>query len=136
MASVETRLARRVEETNAWQRGGHKSAAHFVAQETGTSIHQAVVTLQTGTQLEELHAISDAFASGRVTQAQVSEIAPAAAVSPEHEVELLALAEDRNQARLRERCRRVKAAATDALAQHNAVHAARAVRTWTDSGGT
>jgi len=79
-ASVETRLARRVEETNAWQRGGHKSAAHFVARETGTSIHQAVVTLQTGAQLEELPAVSDAFASGRVSQAQVTEIAPAAVV--------------------------------------------------------
>ncbi|HEY8218101.1 MAG TPA: HNH endonuclease signature motif containing protein, partial [Acidimicrobiia bacterium] len=72
-----------------------------------------------------------------VTQAQVIEIAPAAAASPEHEVELLALAADtRSQAQLRDRCRRVKAAATDALAQHNAVHAARAVRTWTDPGGT
>jgi hypothetical protein len=136
-ASVETRLARRVEETNAWQRGGHRSAAHFVARETGTSIHQAVVTLQTGAHLEELPAVADAFAAGRVSQSQVSEIAPAAAVAPEEERSLVALAEgDRNQAVLRERCRRVKADGTDALAQHNAVHAARALRTWTDAGGT
>ena len=136
-ASVETRLARRVEETNAWQRGGHKSAAHFVARETGTSIHQAVVTLQTGAHLDELPTVADAFASGRVTQAQVAEIAPAAAASPDHEGELVALAEDaRNQATLRDRCRRVQADAADALAQRNAVHAQRAVRTWTDAGGT
>src|SRR5574341_1295069 len=66
-ASVKTRLARRVEETNAWQRGGHRSAAHLVARETGTSVHQAVVTLQTGAQLEQLPSVADAFASGRVT---------------------------------------------------------------------
>ncbi len=137
VASVETRLAIRVEETNAWQRGGHRSAAHFVAQETGTSIHQAVVTLQTGAHLEALPTVSDAFACGRVTQAQVAEIAPAAAASPDHQGELVAVAEDaRNHSALRDRCRRVKADATDALAQHNAVHTARAVRTWTDSGGT
>jgi hypothetical protein len=72
-ASVKTRLARRVEETNAWQRGGHRSAAHFVARETGSSVHQAVATLQTGARLEELPTVSDAFATGRVTQAQVAE---------------------------------------------------------------
>src|SRR5574341_1077362 len=101
-ASVETRLARRVEETNAWQRGGHRSAAHFVARETGTSVRQAVVTLQTGAHLEELPAVADAFASGRVTQTQVTEIAPAASVAPEHEAALIGVAEERNQAALRD----------------------------------
>jgi hypothetical protein len=126
-----------VEETNAWQRGGHRSAAHFVARETGTSIHAAVQTLQTGAHLEELPSVRDAFASGRITQAQVGEIAPAAAVSPRHETQLIALAEDaRSQATLRETCRRVKADATDALEQHRRVHAERALRTWTDAGGT
>jgi hypothetical protein len=136
-ASVETRLAHRVEETNAWQRGGHRSAAHFVARETGTSVHQAVVTLQTAQHLEELPAVSDAFASGRVTQPQVVEIAPAAVLAPIEERSLVALAEgDRNHTKLRERCQRVRADATDALEQHRRVHAARALRTWTDAGGT
>ena len=135
-ASVKSRLARRVDETNAWQRGGHRSAAHLVARETGTSVHQAVVLLQTGAQLEQLPATSDAFASGRVTQAQVVEIAPAAAASPEHEGELLALAGDRNHAGLRDGARRVTAAATDALERHRRAHAQRALRAWTDPGGT
>jgi hypothetical protein len=135
-ASVKLRLARRVEETNAWQRGGHRSAAHFVARETGTSVHQAVVTLRTAQHLEELPGATDAFSSGRVSQAQVTEIAPAAAVAPEREGELIGLAQERNQAALRERCRRVTAAAGDELARHRRVHAERALRTWTDSGGT
>src|SRR4029450_2436117 len=54
VASVETRLARRVEETNTWQRGGHRSAAHFVAQETGTSVHHAGVTRGAPEPLQEL----------------------------------------------------------------------------------
>jgi hypothetical protein len=136
-ASVKTRLARRVDETNAWQRGGHRSAAHFVARETGTSVHQAVVTLQNGTQLEELPSVASAFASGRLTQAQVNEVAPAASVAPDRELELVALAEDaRNQATLRDGCRRVQADATDALTRRNAVHHARAARAWTDTSGT
>jgi len=40
-AAVEAGLARRVAETNAWQRGGHKSPAHSVAASTGTSIGEA-----------------------------------------------------------------------------------------------
>ena len=77
-ASVKTRLARRVEESNVWQQGGHKTPAHFVARQTGTSIHQAVTILQTGERLEALPATTEAFTTGRVTQAQVNEIAPAA----------------------------------------------------------
>ena len=55
-ASVKTRLARRVDESNVWQQGGHKTPAHFVARQTGTSIHQAVTILQTGERLEALPA--------------------------------------------------------------------------------
>jgi hypothetical protein len=136
-ASVKTRLAHRVGETNAWQRRGHKSAAHFVARQTGTSVSQAVVVLQTGAQLEELPAVADAFAAGRVTQAQVTEIAPAASASPTDERRLLAVAEDtQSQATLRDTCRHVKASAIDPRARRNEVHRERALRTWTDSGGT
>jgi uncharacterized protein DUF222 len=136
-AAVKTRLAHRVDETNAWRQGGHKSAAHYVARQTGTSIHQAVVTLETAKHLDDLPTVADAFASGRVTQTQVNEIAPAAAAAPEREFELVALAEDApHHADLRDRCRRVTADATDALARHEAIHRARAVRTWTDTGGT
>ena len=64
-----------------------------------------------------------------ITQAQVSEIAPAAAASPEHAGQLLGVADEGNHPNLRDTCRRVKADATDPLAQHHAVHAARALRT-------
>ena len=71
-------------------------------------------------------ATADAFATGRVTQAQVAEIAPAAVVAPEAETELLGLAADRNHAGLRDEARRISAAAADALERHRRAHAARA----------
>ena len=108
VASVKTRLARRVDESKVWQQGGHKTPAHFVARQTGTSIHQAVTILQNGERLEALPATAEAFTSGRVTQAQVNEIAPAAIVAPDREGELLGVADERNQALLRDTCRRVQ----------------------------
>ena len=135
-ASVKTRLARRVDESNVWQQGGHKTPAHFVARQTGTSIHQAVTILQTGERLEALPATTEAFTTGRVTQAQVNEIAPAAIAAPDREGELLGVADERQHANLRDTCRRVTAAGVDTLERHRAAHAARAVRAWTDPGGT
>jgi hypothetical protein len=135
-ASVKTRLARRVDESNVWQQGGHKTPAHFVARQTGTSIYQAVTILQNAERLEALPATAEAFTTGRVTQAQVAEIAPAATAAPDREGELLGVADERNQVLLRDTCRRVTATATDILERHNAAHRARAVRAWTDPGGT
>jgi hypothetical protein len=65
-----------------------------VARQTGTGVHQAAVTLETGKQLEGLPAVRDAFTTGRITQAQVTEIAPAATASPADEQRLVAVAED------------------------------------------
>jgi hypothetical protein len=135
-ASVKTRLARRVEESNVWQQGGHKTPAHFVARQTGTSIHQAVTILQNAERLEALPATTEAFTTGRVTQAQVNEITPAAIAAPDREGELLGVADERHQGVLRDTARRITATATDTLERHNAAHRARAVRAWTDPGGT
>jgi hypothetical protein len=135
-ASVETRLARRVEESNAWRREGHKTPAHLVARLTATSLRDADTLLRTGQQLEQLPDTAEAFLRGRVSEQQVTEIAPAASVSPEHERELLDVARDRNHAELREVARRVTAGATDEQERHRRAHAARQLRTWTDPSGT
>ena len=68
-------------------------------------------------------ATAEAFTTGRVTQAQVNEIAPAAIAAPDREGELLGVADERHQALLRDTCRRVTAAATDTLERHNRAHA-------------
>jgi hypothetical protein len=36
--AIKARLARRVEETKVWREGGHRSAAHWVAEATGETV--------------------------------------------------------------------------------------------------
>jgi hypothetical protein len=134
-ASVKARLARRVAETNAWQHGGHKSAAHAVAASTGTSVGEASRVLSTAERLEELPDTADAFASGRVTQAQAHEIASAASEAPEAERELINTAQDRTHAQLRDQAARVRASGRDARERERRAREQRALRTYTDGEG-
>ena len=134
-ASVKARLARRVAESNAWQHGGHKSAAHAVAATTGTSVGEAARVLQTAERLEELGDTADAFASGKVTQAQVHEIASAAIEAPECERELISTARDRNHAQLRDQAARVRAAGRDARERERRAREQRSLHTYTDGEG-
>jgi hypothetical protein len=134
-ASVKARLARRVAESNAWQRGGHKSAAHAVASTTGTGVGEASRVLATAERLEELPDTADAFASGKVTQAQVHEIASAAIEAPECERELISTARDRNHAQLRDQAARIRAAGRDAQERERRAREQRSVRTYTDGEG-
>jgi hypothetical protein len=134
-ASVKARLARRVTESNAWQRGGHKSAAHAVASTTGTSVGDAARVLATAERLEELPDTADAFASGKVTQAQVHEIASAAIEAPECERELISTARDRNHAQLRDQAARVRAAGRDARERERRAREQRSLHTYTDGEG-
>src|SRR5690554_4241940 len=101
-------LARRIEETNEWKRGGHRTAAHAIAGATGSSVSEAMRMLQTGERLEELPETADAFRRGRVTPAQVHEIASAAIEAPECELDLLDTAEQRDHATLRDKAARIR----------------------------
>jgi hypothetical protein len=65
--------ARRVEETNAWREGGHRSAAHWVAEATG----------------ETVGAADAAFRAGQLSPTQASEITSAAGADPAAESALL-----------------------------------------------
>ncbi|MEN3315063.1 MAG: hypothetical protein V7605_1297, partial [Acidimicrobiaceae bacterium] len=49
-------MARRVEETNQWRGGGHRSAAEWLASATGSSVGAAVGTLETARRVEQLPA--------------------------------------------------------------------------------
>jgi hypothetical protein len=134
-ASVKARLARRVAETNAWQHGGHKSAAHAVAASTGTSVGEASRVLSTAERLEALPDTADAFASGRVTQVQAHEIASAATEVPEAERELITTARDRNHAQLRDLAARVRASGQDLKERERRAREQRSLRTYTDGEG-
>jgi hypothetical protein len=128
-------LTRRLEETNAWARNGHRSAAHAAAAITGTSVGQATASLQTAERLEHLGATAEAFAEGKLSPAQAAEIAHAASEVPEAEDELLLAAPDVPFSKLRDRCRRIAASAHDPLERAKRIHERRFCRTWTDVEG-
>ena len=133
--ALKSLAARRVSESNAWRAQGERTAAHWLARNTGTSVGQAVTTLETAARLRELPALDAAFRAGAISPAQANEIASAAAADPAAQRELLD-ATDEGIAGLRERCRRVKAAsAPDEAARHEAIRRTRSLRHWTDPDG-
>jgi hypothetical protein len=134
-AAAEGRVARRVDETNVWMRGGHRSAAHAMAVMTGTSVGQATSSLQTAERLEHLGRTAEAYAKGRLSPAQAAEIAHAASEVPDAEDELLLKVKDERFAPFRDRCRRIAASAHDPLERAKRINANRSCRTWTDAEG-
>jgi len=134
-AAGKGRTGRRVDETNAWVRDGHRSAAHAMAAITGTSVGQATGSLQTAERLEHLGQTAEAFAKGKLSPAQAAEIAHAASEVPDAEDELLLAAPDLSFSKLRDRCRRIAASAHDPLERAKRIHASRFCRTWTDPDG-
>jgi len=66
LAGLKMRLADRVAETELWRHGGHRSAAHWLAGESGTSVAEAVGTLETGSRLHRLPATTAAVAAGEL----------------------------------------------------------------------
>src|SRR2546426_4343403 len=112
-AAGRTILARRVERSKAWHGQGHRTAAHWLAAETGVSVGQAVGTLEMGRRLERLPATEMAFVSGELSETRVKEVAMAATACPDSEQDLLQSARTESVPALRDECRRVVAAATD-----------------------
>ena len=130
-----TLAARRVQESKIWQRDGHRTAAHWVAAKTGTSVGQAVV-LETAQRLDELPAVKDAFRTGGLSEVQAREISEAAWMDPRSERALIETARARSVGALREECRRVRAAAVpDELAAYEAIRRRRYLRHWSDADG-
>ena len=73
--------------------------------------------------------------AGELSAVQANEIASAAGADPGAAAELVAVARNDGFA-LRDKCRRVKAAAApDEMARHRAIHASRSLRHWSDPDG-
>src|SRR5262249_34136905 len=53
-AAAKALLARRIEETNVWRGDGHRSAAHWVADVTGSTVGAAARTLEMARAIEHL----------------------------------------------------------------------------------
>jgi hypothetical protein len=128
-------VARRVEVSNVWQRTGHRSAAAHIAQATGTGLGPAIDTLETARRLPSLPATDEALRQGRLSQAQATVIAGAAAAQPGAERALVDAADTEPFNTLRLRCRRVEAASRDERTSYERVHRSRFLRHWTEHDG-
>ncbi len=128
--------ARRVEETNAWRAGGHRSAAHWLAARAGTAISAAVDTLATARRLDDCPRTAAAFRAGELSEVQAREITQAAVADPAAEQHLLDAAGRDGLQGLRERCRAVRAAAEpDGSERYQRIHRDRHFRHWSDAEG-
>ena len=135
LASGRTLVAKRVEESNVWRQSGDRSAAHFIAHKTGTSVGRTQAALETAERLAALPATAEAFRAGTLSEVQAEAVASAAAANPNEERRLLERAGRDTAKQLRDECRRVRHAVTDERARYAAIRAERHLRTWTDGEG-
>ena len=103
-ASLIMRAARRVEETHTHERDGHKRAGSWLAGLTGESVGSAASMLEAAKSIEAHPEISDAFRSGKLSEAQAKEIASAADACPDQAAELVRAAGEMELAALKRHC--------------------------------
>ncbi len=137
MAAGKALWARRVAESGAWRASGERSAAHYLAIKTGTSVGQAVNVIETASRLAELPMTEQALRAGKLSETQAKEIASAAAADPKAEKKLLEVAAKESLVGLKEECSRVRAAALpDEQKRYHRIHTRRRLRRWTEADGT
>jgi len=134
-AAVRMMAARSVD-SDRWKAAGFRSAASWMAAKAGLPVGPSIAAMDTLRLLDDLPATAEAFRSGRLSLAQVSEIADVASEWPATEQQLLDAAEVMSLSELREECRRVKAAAvTDEDDRYRRLRKGRYLRSWTDRDG-
>jgi hypothetical protein len=135
-AAIKCRLARRVEETRVWRDGGHRSAAHWVAEATGETIGAATRALETARALEQLPDTDAAFRSGKLSATQAADITSTAIADPAAEMALLEAGGSTSVKGLRDRCRQARAGAeADDRAWARRLHIGRKAHEWTEPDG-
>jgi Domain of unknown function (DUF222) len=135
-ATLKALAAARVAEGGAWKSNGERSAAHHLARATGSSVAQAVETIETGRRLEQLPVVAGAARAGALSAPQAAALAAAAAVCPTAEARLVEAARESSLGELRTECARTRAgAAPDAEARRRAIHRSRYLRGYTDAEG-
>lgn len=135
-ATIVSMAAARVAETDVWERSGARSAAHAIANETGTSIGAARDRLEAAAKLKDLPAVEDAARKGELSREQTAAIADAAAANPNAEADLIGRAKESSLKELRDECQRVKAAADPTPEEtRRRIHKNRSLREWIDAEG-
>jgi hypothetical protein len=88
-ATIKSLAAKRVADTEAWRRDGHRSAAHQLARRSGTSVSKARQALDTAERLAKLPELEAGVRSGEISPAQAAPIADAATADPSAERRLV-----------------------------------------------
>jgi len=131
--------AGRVASTGIFSENGQRSAASWLANETGESLGTAINMLETAEQLKELPSLDEAVRQGDLSPAQTAIAAGGAAADRSKEKELLDRAKRGSVRDLRREAERIRAAARseeDAKTRYETIKAKRSLRWWTDSDGT
>jgi hypothetical protein len=136
-AAVKTLCARRVAETQVWADAGDRSAAHWLARTTGSTVRDAVSTIETARRLERLPETEDALRAGGLSAVQAMHVASAATADRGAERRLLEAAGQESVQGLREECRRVQAAASarEEADRYEAIRRERYLHHWTEPHG-
>jgi hypothetical protein len=129
--------ANRVAETDLWRRNGHRSAADWLAAQTGVGVGDAVRILETAKALDQSDATGDAFRAGELSGRQAGLIAGAAMAAPGVERELIAAADRLSIPELKDEARRLERAGAVESDTERAARLAskRCLRTWVDDDG-
>ncbi|MBA3654476.1 MAG: DUF222 domain-containing protein [Actinobacteria bacterium] len=134
-AAAKSLAARRVAQCGTWRDEGERSAADWLAKETGDTVGAAAKSLETAQRMAELGDIDEAFRNGELSRTQANDIASATINAPNKQKELLELAKLRNAKQLADRCREIEARALNEEARRQRLHRRRFLKTWTDDDG-
>ncbi len=131
-----TLLARRVEESRAWARAGHRSAVEFMAKESGSSVGTARAQLETSQKLGGLPAIEHKMRIGGLSGSQTALLVEGVSANPDAQEQLLEQAERGSLKELRDAVLRARAVADpEPEATQRRIHSRRHYRSWIDAEG-
>lgn len=133
--AIKTLMAGRVDELGA-HRGSFRSAAHYLAKVSGTSVGAAVQIIETAHQVQQLPATDAALRAGALSGAQVQEVAAAASADPSAEALMLSRADTDGLKGLKAEAKRaIAAASSDADKVYERIYRERSWRHWRDWDG-
>jgi hypothetical protein len=127
--------AERVAATEAWRRGGWRSAADWSARQSGEDPGRARDRLETAGRLGECPVVAAELRAGLLSEAQAHAIVDAAAVRSDAERRLVEFARSHSLRELRQECRRLKVGDLSAEEESKAVYEGRNLRDWVGRDG-
>lgn len=88
-AAGKTLMAGRVDECSTWKASGDRSAAHWLAKRTGTTVREAKDVVDTAKRVASLPRTSAAMRAGDLSSSEAAVVSAAATVNPHAEESLL-----------------------------------------------